>query len=95
MDCVAEIDMTKAQLYNRIADLMCAENRTDPTACKANALKALQDVDAWVAEVIGKNDKTGHLYHNNDLRIAKNYLRRTQRKRAEIPAALIEEVEGK
>jgi hypothetical protein len=70
---------------------MCAENRTDPAACKANALKALQRVDVWVADVIGKNDKTGHQYHNNDLRIAKNYLRRTQRKRAEISSEPTEE----
>src|SRR5689334_7879102 len=48
--------MAKQELYNRIADLMCAENRDDPAACKANALKALQCVDEWVAGVIGPKD---------------------------------------
>lgn len=86
--------MIKAELYNRIADLMCSENRDDPASCKANALKALQCVDVWVAGVIGKNNKTGYKYQDNDLRIAKNLLRRTQRQRAEISTEPTEERHG-
>src|SRR5689334_10992016 len=82
--------MTKAELYDRIADLMCAENRTDPAACKANALKALEAVDEWVVEVIGEGKpqilRKTRFEYDNGWCDGREKLRAEQHERAGIAA---------